>query len=121
MEYFLEFYGAVTGEELNANELLKRGERIWNMYKLLNLRLGFGRKQDAAPELWFEPIKTGDKKRYMMDYFGKKIITKADTERMLDEYYEARGWERETGIPSLEFLESIGLADYGLQIDPAGR
>jgi len=121
MDYFLEFYGAITGEELNATELLKRGERAWNMQKLLNLRLGFGRKQDSAPDLWFEPIKAGDQVRRMMDYYGQKVITKADTECMLDEYYDARGWDRDTGIPSYEHLKSLGLEDYEDQINTAGR
>jgi aldehyde:ferredoxin oxidoreductase len=30
---------------------------------------------------------------------------------MLDEYYKARGWSRETGIPTKEKLEQLGLGD----------
>ena len=29
---------------------------------------------------------------------------------MLDEYYDERGWDRETGIPYAETLERLGLA-----------
>jgi len=28
----------------------------------------------------------------------------------LDEYYEARGWSQETGLPTDETLERLGLA-----------
>ena len=28
---------------------------------------------------------------------------------MLDEYYDLRGWDRETGIPRKETLERLGL------------
>jgi aldehyde:ferredoxin oxidoreductase len=112
MEYFREFYGAITGEELEAGELLQRGERVWNMQKLLNLRLGFGRKDDAAPDSWFEPIEAEGQVRCLVDYYGQKGISKMDVERLLDEYYEARGWDRDTGIPLAEHLKSLGLEEY---------
>jgi aldehyde:ferredoxin oxidoreductase len=28
---------------------------------------------------------------------------------MLDEYYEARGWDKETGLPTRETLERLGI------------
>jgi aldehyde:ferredoxin oxidoreductase len=112
MDYFLEFYEAITGEEIDAVELLKRGERAWNMQKQLNVRLGFGREHDAAPESWFEPMKAGTKELPMMDYYQQKIITKTDTERMLDEYYEVRGWDRNSGAPLPQNLKALGLEKF---------
>jgi aldehyde:ferredoxin oxidoreductase len=112
MDYFLEFYGAITGEEIDAAGLLRRGERAWNMQKQLNVRLGFGREHDAAPELWFKPMKAGTRELPMMDYYKQKIITKADTERMLDEYYVGRGWDRDTGAPLPEQLKALDLNDF---------
>jgi aldehyde:ferredoxin oxidoreductase len=35
-----------------------------------------------------------------------------DYDLMLDEYYEARGWDRETGIPTKESLRRLGLGDF---------
>jgi aldehyde:ferredoxin oxidoreductase len=112
MDYFLEFYRAITGEEINAAELLRRGERVWNMQKQLNVRLGFGREHDAAPGLWFEPMKVGAQELPMMDYYKQKIITRTDMECMLDEYYEARGWNRDTGAPLPELLKALDLDDF---------
>ncbi len=114
MDYFLEFYTAITGEEIGAAELLRRGERAWNMQKQLNVRLGFGREHDAAPELWFEPMKVGGKELRMMDYYKQTVITRADMERMLDEYYEARGWDRETSAPLPEQLNALGLDEFAV-------
>lgn len=112
MDALLDFYGAVTGEEIDAAELLQRGERAWNLQKQLNVRLGFGRQDDAAPEEWFKPMKTGTAEVPMMDYYRQKVVTKADTEHMLDEYYHARGWDRDTGAPSAAKLKALALEDY---------
>ena len=114
MDYFLEFYRTVTGEKIDAAGLLRRGERAWNMQKQLNVRLGFGREHDAAPDLWFEPMKSGPKEQPMMDYYKREIITRTRTEEMLDEYYAARGWDRETGFPLPEQLEALDLNDFAV-------
>ncbi|MBW1851942.1 MAG: hypothetical protein JRJ15_11025 [Deltaproteobacteria bacterium] len=37
------------------------------------------------------------------------FISKDELNQMLDEYYEARGWDVETGAPSREKLEELGL------------
>ena len=37
------------------------------------------------------------------------IIRKQDVETLLDEYYEARGWDPETGTPADEKLQELGL------------
>ena len=114
MDAFLDFYAAVTGETIDAAELLRRGERAWNLQKQLNVRLGFGRAHDAAPEAWFTPIATPAGEAKLMDYFGSKVISRADTEAMLDEYYAARGWDRETGAPLPETLKALGLEEFSV-------
>jgi aldehyde:ferredoxin oxidoreductase len=39
---------------------------------------------------------------------GSKL-KREDYDRLLDEYYEARGWDKKTGIPTPEKLASLGL------------
>jgi len=86
----LESYSAITGIEIDAAELLKKGERIFNMARIMNIRCGFNdRKYDRAPERWFEPLKGTDGNDYpMMDYFGTKAVTREDTENALDDFYD---------------------------------
>jgi aldehyde:ferredoxin oxidoreductase len=36
----------------------------------------------------------------------------SDYEALLDEYYEACGWDVETGVPSEKKLQELGLEDY---------
>lgn len=78
--------------------------------------MGFGREHDAAPEVWFKPMKAGARELLpLMDYYKQKIITRADTEHMLDVYYEIRGWDRDTGAPLPEKLKALGLEKFTIE------
>ncbi len=95
---------AVTGMDLTLDQARKTAERIWNMIRMFSVREGYRREHDTLPGRFMEePIKTGPSKgmvisREMLDY-------------MLDQYYEFRGWDKETGVPTREKLEELGLED----------
>ena len=96
-ETLVALYQAATGIKTTTTALLKAGERIWNLQKLFNIRHGWTRKDDIpsnqSPD---EPI--------MVE--GKSCGT---FNQLLDEYYEERGWDVKTGIPSPEKLAELGL------------
>lgn len=93
-----EMLRTATGMEVSDEEVLRIGERIWNLERLFNIEAGFTRKDDTLPErLLKEPVKSGPAK-------GK--VT--ELEVMLDKYYEVRGWTEE-GIPTEEKLEELSL------------
>jgi aldehyde:ferredoxin oxidoreductase len=56
-----------------------------------------------------EPLRQGASKG--------NIISRDDLALMLDEYYAARGWDRETGIPKREKLEQLGLGYAAEELD----
>jgi aldehyde:ferredoxin oxidoreductase len=109
VENFCDFYAAVTGITKSPLDLLKDGERIWNLYKMLNVKIGFDRKQDEPPPAWFEPANMGKEQIRMMDYYKTKSIARHDLEIILDEYYDERGWDIKTGIPTTETLRRLDL------------
>ncbi len=75
-----------------------------------NVREGFSRKDDTFPKKWLEPITTSEgEERRLTDYYQTTILTKADLEQMLDNYYDERGWDKETGEPTPEKLKELGL------------
>jgi aldehyde:ferredoxin oxidoreductase len=39
---------------------------------------------------------------------------------MLDDYYQERGWQVETGIPTREKLVEVGLADIAADLEKKG-
>ncbi len=111
-------YSAATGIEKAPKQILEAGERAFNVYKSANVREGYSRKDDKFPDRWFEPLKHSDKEinLVMKDYFGTKIITKEDSEKMLDTYYEERGWNVEKGVPSVTKLKKLKLEDIANEL-----
>ena len=107
-----ELFSALTGIEYSGNDLMKAAERSITLYKVLNVREGFSRKDDEFPELWFQPLQSGDKQLTMMDYPHKKKLERPDLEKMLDEYYMEKGWDVESGCPTAEALSTLGLEEY---------
>lgn len=89
---------AGAGLEIAPAELLKAGERIWNLERIYNLKAGFTRKADTLPERLFE---AGSEERV-------DGIPRQEFETALQEYYLYRVWDRE-GVPSPEKLMKLGL------------
>jgi len=116
LKLFADLYSHATGIQTTPEELKKAGERIWNLYKLLNVREGFTRADDRCPGLW---AKSMDKpiKEFILgelqltDYFGRPI-THAGLERMLDNYYDEHGWDINTGIPTRKKLAELELEEF---------
>jgi aldehyde:ferredoxin oxidoreductase len=106
-----DLYSAVTGIQINLQNMKLVGERVYNLYKLVNAREGFKRAEDAFPKAWLTPISTPDGMQQLTDYYRKHIITEADIKRLLDDYYDERGWDKKSGIPTREKLNQLGLVD----------
>lgn len=96
----LDLVNAVMGWEWRLAELLRAGERGWNMKRLVNLRLGLDPADEKLPRLLREPLAEGGQQGHL-----------PDMETLLNEYYAASGWERATGWPKPAKLAELGLAD----------
>ena len=96
--------------DLLPTDLIVDHRQAFNIYKAVNAREGFSRKDDKFPERWLkEPFKKGEQEVPLTDYFKAKTLTQEDVERLLDDYYEERGWDLATGIPTRRKLEELGL------------
>ncbi len=99
-EDFAELYSAATGIEVSGEDLRKGAERVYNLYKMLNVREGFGRAEDAAfPEVWLVPMETPDRREALTDYYRIRELGREDVLKLLDDYYDERGWDVERGDP----------------------
>jgi aldehyde:ferredoxin oxidoreductase len=100
-EYFARALSAVTGINYPTGDLIKVGERVWNLERLYNLREGFTKADDTLPpRLLTEPVADGPSKGWV-----------SKLEPMLKEYYRARGWD-ENGVPKPQRLADLGLAQF---------
>jgi len=98
---FHRLINAVTGWNASPEELLKDGERIFNLVRAFNVREGVRRKDDYIPKRLQEPITDG--------IYKGQALPRDVLDRMLDDYYEMRGWDKETGIPTETKLIELGL------------
>ena len=97
-EYFARTLSAVTGVPYATGELIRVGERIWNLERLYNLREGFTAADDTLPpRLLNEPVGAGPSKGWV-----------SKLEPMLREYYRSRGWDAQ-GVPGPAKLAELGL------------
>lgn len=103
LDWYPQIFHAVTGQRRTWEELLAFSERVWNLTRCYNLREipGFGRNADYPPARFMEePIPDGPT--------AGKCMPRAVIDRLLDEYYEIRGWDK-MGIPSAAQLRKVGL------------
>ena len=103
-----ELYGAVTGENVSGEDLSLIGERTYNVERLIAMREGIGRAQDRLPTRFFdEELVKGPAAGHRLD--------RGEFDRMLDLYYQLRGWSKETGAPTAGKLAELGLEKEGRQ------
>ena len=105
-EHYAKFLSAATGIEEFADKdyILRSGERIYTIERAFNARDGFARQDDFLPERFIkEPIPDGPCKGQV---FEMNVL--------LDDYYQARGWDVETGL-----LTEKKMYDLELQSEAA--
>jgi aldehyde:ferredoxin oxidoreductase len=92
---------AVTGTELNEENAMTIGERVYNLERVILARQGIRRDDDNLPERFYtEPMPTGP-------HTGQRLVKK-EFEKLKDEYYELRGWNEE-GVPTQETLRNLSI------------
>ncbi len=102
-----------TGVDYGFSRLMKCGERIYNVEKAFNVRRGLGRKEDTLPRRFFEePVKAGPRQ-------GETLGPIFD--RMLDDYYLARGWDPASGLQESRGLKDLGLDEVAADLKKEGR
>ncbi|MGD9142462.1 MAG: aldehyde ferredoxin oxidoreductase N-terminal domain-containing protein [Dehalococcoidia bacterium] len=117
-------FTAVTG--LPVKELDTYAERVFNMQRLIRVREGHRvPEDDYPPDVNFtEPIGTNIHGMKMImpgpgaqpvDITGN-ILDRDKFTTMLKEYYEIRGWDKDTGLPARETLASLGMEDLAAVI-----
>jgi aldehyde:ferredoxin oxidoreductase len=95
-----------TGIKFSEKELFEIGEKIINIERMFLVREGIRREHDNLPVRYFQPMPLGRNK-------GKRISAQ-HLNKMLDEYYQLHGWDKDTGIPTKATLKRLQLDKYVL-------
>ncbi len=92
----LNLLNAITGWNMSMEEFAKTCERVFNLQRAFDVRMGVSRKDDTLPYKMFKPV-----------HPKHSLIA---LEPMLNEYYKLRGWDPD-GKPTREKLVELGLED----------
>jgi aldehyde:ferredoxin oxidoreductase len=96
----VEWLNMITDWGIDIPEYMKVGERLFNLKRMYNVRLGVSRKDDFLPYRFLTLNRTGEDLTNQLPPMGK----------LLSDYYVCRRWTEE-GIPTPEKLEQLGLDD----------
>jgi aldehyde:ferredoxin oxidoreductase len=100
---FCEMVSAATGLGVSIENVLEYGERIWNIKRALNLKLGYrARRSEILPELMLRPLMEGGTDSHVPEF-----------EQMLKDYYAYRDWDWPSGRPSRDRMSALGMAEIG--------
>ena len=100
--YCAKLISAYLGLNFSAKNIMEAGERILNLFKAYNVREGLTRVDDNFPSrLFHEALENGTSEG--------PVLSSDYMDELLDAYYELRGWNKKTGVPTREKLEELGL------------
>jgi aldehyde:ferredoxin oxidoreductase len=110
-EMLVELINAACGLDWSIEDMLRAGERGWNLKRAINNRLGLTRANDRLPKALLQPY---------ADAVGTDRAFAPDLDAMLQTYYAARQWDPVTGYPCPEKLLELGLDFVLKDLYPAG-
>jgi aldehyde:ferredoxin oxidoreductase len=95
---YTDLINAALDTNMSTEEVMRIGERIWNMERLYNLEAGIDPKDDTLPKRFLEePLPDGPQ---------KGSVVRLDV--LIPEYYKVRGWD-ESGKPTEGKKQELGL------------
>ncbi|HEX2991399.1 MAG TPA: aldehyde ferredoxin oxidoreductase family protein [Anaerolineales bacterium] len=104
-ELQVKLINAACGLDWTLDDMMKCGERGWNLKRAINIRMGLTAENDKLPKALLEPFPDGGSAGYVPDLKG-----------MLAAYYQARDWDSKTGKPSRKKLLELGLEDAAVDL-----
>ncbi len=130
VEWYAEFFSAVTGRQSSPDDLISMSEAVYNFQRIFNLKMGYGtREHDTVPYRAVGPVTVEEyesrRKRYddqLIEKYNVDInnMTTAQKvgvlrqkreeqyELLKDAVYERRGWNK-NGIPTLKTVKRLGI------------
>ncbi len=100
----VDILNAITGWGFHDYDVLKLGEKIFNLQRLVNIKFGMKKDEEKIPKRLYKPTDEG----------GHAKKAPENLKPHLEKYYKIRGWDK-NGIPTKKTIQRLGL---GMLIDP---
>ncbi|MFZ7137415.1 MAG: aldehyde ferredoxin oxidoreductase family protein [archaeon] len=100
-----EYYRLATGFEVTEQDLKKAGEKINNLFRVINVREGKGTRVDDALPWKVMNVPVPDE-----GPVKGALVSQKELDVGLDDYYGVRGWSKQ-GVPTVAKLEELGLGE----------
>jgi len=98
-DLLMKFASSLDGKSWSVEKMIEFGERVMCLERMFNMREGTTRRNDTLPgRLLNEPLPDGPDK-------GAVVPLKA----LKDSFYQAMGWDLNTGNPSDAHIEKLGI------------
>ena len=105
-----DMYSAATGVEADEKSMRTAADRIYAVERCFSIREGIRKKDDFLQGKWVAgPIPGGP--------LEGSSIDRDKFEKMLEDYYLMRGWDKETGIPTQERLQALGVSEVAQDME----
>jgi aldehyde:ferredoxin oxidoreductase len=98
----VEFFNAVTGWDLDVDEVLTTGARIQTLRHCFNLREGIAPSDVKLPKRMVGQPPQEE---------GPVAGVTLDVDNLAREYRQAMGWDPDSGQPQKTTLEKLGLTE----------
>jgi len=130
VQNYVDIFNAITGKNIDKDELILQSERVYNFQRVFNIRMGYGdRNHDKIPYRSVGPV-TVEEYESRVERYDKQLVEKLDVdpanksteekvkilrkfreneyEKLIDATYKRRGWTN-NGTPTLQHLKKIGM------------
>lgn len=97
---WLNLFNAVAGYSWDVEEMMKAGQRVFYLKRLINYRFGLTADDDSLTPRMLEPARDGEPEGIEMNFEGMKA-----------RFYELTGIDPVKGIPTKQKLEEYGMAE----------
>ena len=114
-----KLYCAATGDDVDSQEWMMRGERIFNLERAIMAREGRRKEGDTVKEYYFNVPET-EVAPWELKQDSPPVINREKFDKMRQEYYHIRGADPETGLPTRSKLEELDLGDVAFELEHLG-
>jgi aldehyde:ferredoxin oxidoreductase len=129
VQNYVDIFNAVTGKQIDKEELIRMSERVYNFQHLFQIRLGKGTREfhnipyramgpvypeewEARTEYYDNELRESGTEPEGLPVKEKIRLLRSSREKqwetLVDAVYKKRGWDR-NGIPTIEKLKEIGM------------